>query len=283
MELGINPGYVRKQRGNPQGRPFAEALLLCRNAGFAQLDYLSELGDDWERTAHRRREEIDRSGLVVHQSHCPFFRYQKDGAGRFAEVAPLAVRAAAILGAQFLVVHADEYRVTDRFDESEILGATYDYLAPIVDLAKQHGIRIAVENLFEDGAGPLVNGRSRYTSTVEEVLAVIDRFGDPAVGCCWDFGHGRCSYGDRQLDALRQIGPRLCCTHVHDNYYNKDLHLPPFFGGTDWEAHMHYLHDSAYPGNFTYEFVYGSIPDALLPTYLDVAYQTGQYLLALAP
>ncbi|MDX9978609.1 MAG: TIM barrel protein, partial [Lentisphaeria bacterium] len=194
MELGINPGYVRKQRGNPQGRPMEEALLLCRNAGFTQLDYLSELGDDWEQIAHRRREEIDRRGLVVHQSHCPFFRYQKDGAGRFAEVAPRAVRAAAILGAQFLVVHADEYRVTDRFDESEILTATYDYLAPVVELAKQSGIRIAVENLFEDGSGPQVNGRSRYTSTVEEVLAVIDRFNDPVVGCCWDFGHGRCSY-----------------------------------------------------------------------------------------
>ncbi len=49
MELGINPGYVRKQRGNPQGRSFAEALRLCRDAGFIQLDYLSELGDDWER------------------------------------------------------------------------------------------------------------------------------------------------------------------------------------------------------------------------------------------
>lgn len=282
MELGINPDYARKQRGNPQGRSFEAALRLCRDAGFTQLDYLSGLGDDWETLAQQRREETDRLGLVVHQSHCPFFRYQKDGAGRFAEVAPRAVRAAAILGAQFLVVHADEYRVTDRFDEKEILNATYDYLAPIVDLAKQCGIRLAVENLFEDGSGTQVNGRSRYTSTVEEVLAVIDRFSDPAVGCCWDFGHARCTYGDQQLAALQQIGPHLFCTHVHDNYYGKDLHLPPFFGGIDWEAHLRYLHDSAYPGNFTYEFVYGSIPDALLPTYLDVAYRTGQYLLSLA-
>ena len=282
MELGINPGYVRKQRGNPQGRSFAEALRLCHDAGFIQLDYLSELGDDWEHAAQQRREEIDQQGLVVHQSHCPFFRYQQDGAGRFAQIAPRAVRAAAILGAQFLVVHADEYRVTDRFDQTEILNATYDTLAPIVDLAKQHGIRIAVENLFEDGFGPQVNGRSRYTSTIEEVLAVLDRFDDPAVGCCWDFGHARCTYGDGQLAALQQVGPRLFCTHVHDNYYNKDLHLPPFFGGIDWEAHMRYLHDSAYPGNFIYEFVYGSIPDALLPTYLNVAQQTGRYLLTLA-
>ncbi|NLE55899.1 MAG: hypothetical protein GX617_13260, partial [Lentisphaerae bacterium] len=64
MELGINPGYVRKQRGNPQGRSFAEALRLCRDAGFIQLDYLSELGDDWEHVAQQRREEIDRQGLV---------------------------------------------------------------------------------------------------------------------------------------------------------------------------------------------------------------------------
>jgi len=282
MELGINLGYVRRQRGNPQGRTFLAALQLCRDAGFAHLDYLSELSDDWERIAHQRRQELDSLGLVVHQAHCPFFRYQEDGTARFAQLAPRAVRAAAILGAQYLVVHADEYRVTDRFDAGEILTATYGYLAPVVDLAKQHHVRVAVENLFEDGHGPQVNGRSRYTATVEEVLAVIDRFNDPDVGCCWDFGHARCSYGDRQLDALRQIGPHLFCTHLHDNYYNKDLHLPPFFGSTDWEAHMRYLRDSAYCGNLTYEFVYGAIPDALLPAYLRIAYQTGQHLLSMA-
>jgi sugar phosphate isomerase/epimerase len=280
MELGINLGYVSKQRGNPSGRPFKEALQLCRDAGFMQLDYLSPLlGDDWESLAEQRREDIEQAGLLVHQSHCPFFRYQRDGADRFAQIAPRAVRAAAILGAQFLVVHADEYRVSDRYEQSEILNATYEYLAPIVELGKKLGVRIAIENLFEDGYGPQINGRSRYCSTVEELLALLERFNDPAVGCCWDFGHGRCSYGDEQLAALQQVGKHLFCTHVHDNYYGKDLHLPPFLGSIDWEAQLQYLQNSGYTGHFIYELSYGIMPDELLPSYLQFIHQCGRFLL----
>ena len=91
------------------------------------------------------------------------------------------------------------------------------------------------------------------------------------------------SNGTKQeyLDALKQIGPYLCCTHVHDNYYEKDLHLTPFLGNIKWEEHMKYLAESGYQGKFSFELVYGAYPDALLGKWLKHVHEVGEYLLSL--
>ncbi len=83
------------------------------------------------------------------------------------------------------------------------------------------------------------------------------------------------------LDALREIGPHLVCTHVHDNYYGSDLHLMPFLGDVDWEAHMACLRELGYAGKLSFEFVYGRFPDALLPVWLNSVAAVGNYLLGL--
>lgn len=280
MHQGILLSFVQKRRNAPD-RTLSEALGLCRNAGFTELDYLTDVKcADYLQKAEKARKEIDRHGLKVHQSHCPFFRYTPGGEALFGEYAVRAVEAAAILGAEHLVIHADEYRVTDSFDEKKILSATQEYLAPVVEKCVGHGIHPAIENLFEDNYGSKVDGRSRYTSKTEEVLNIIEKFPGTGIGCCWDFGHALCSYGDRAGEELKKVLPYLLCTHVHDNSYGIDMHKPAFFGTADWEKTVGILKNSNYSGNFTWEFVYERFPDALFPDYLKFVHKIGEYLLA---
>ena len=277
--VGINPGYLLMKHSNQQPKDLGRAIELCRNAGFSRFDYLSDVvRDDWRECALRERELFDRSGCLVHQSHCPFFHYDPEGVEKFLRYALRAVEAAAMLGADYLVVHADEYRVTDCYDPDAIRDWTCELLEPVVEAAQKHRIVLALENLFEDHCGPQVDGRTRYTGTVDELLAVLEYFDSPTVRCCWDFGHAQCSDAAAQPRALAKCGKYVVCTHVHDNYYGRDLHLPPYFGEVDWTEQMKMLRDFHYNGSLMLELVYGNIPEPLLPDYLAFTHKLAVFL-----
>jgi sugar phosphate isomerase/epimerase len=78
---------------------------------------------------------------------------------------------------------------------------------------------------------------------------------------------------------MRVLGDRITCTHVHDNYYNMDLHLIPFYGDIDWRAQMASFKEIGYKGNLTFEFVYGKLPDSMVENFLRTAAQSGRLLL----
>ena len=284
MELGINLEYILKRRGTKTPRDFEEAAALCKNAGFSLVDFSSDfITDDWEKNARFHREVLDRTGISVEQTHAPMNRYGSYDKDAFWEYYRRCFEVSRILGAKYVVVHGDEYTVTDHWDEKEIVEYTYGYLAPFVDFAAKNGMVVAVEDLFEEGCGNIIDGKSRFTSRINELQAVVERFNTPEVRVCWDFGHANCAYGkDNMLGALKQVGKYLVCTHVHDNYYDRDLHLMPFLGEIDWESHMKYLGEIGYKGNFSFEFVYGGIPDSLLPQSLSMAHEVGQKLLEMS-
>ena len=83
------------------------------------------------------------------------------------------------------------------------------------------------------------------------------------------------------FDAFKELFPHISCTHVHDNYYNKDLHLLPYQGNLEWTAHMRYMKENGYRGNFTYEFVYGNMPPMILHEYLLFAKKIADHLFSL--
>lgn len=283
MRLGINFDYILKQTKATDEAGYRAAAKLCVDSGFRVVDFSPKVNtDQWEESTHLFRKIFDETGIEVIQSHAPMNRYGAYPAEIFPELTRRCIQGAHILGAKHIAFHADEYITTDRYDPKEILDFTYDYLAPSVELAKKLSVGVAVENVFDDGRGTLIDGKCRFTSRVEELLSVIQRFNDPAVTCCWDFGHGKVAYGENAISAFRQILPYLTCTHVHDNYYSIDMHLLPFLGDSDWKTYMQTLKDCGYAGDFTYEFVYGKIPEPLFPDFLAMAKKTGDYLLTLA-
>ena len=186
----------------------------------------------------------------------------------------------AILGVKNVVIHADTfYDKRGIQDGKKVCDIIYDIYAPMVDLAKKNGVSIACENLFDDNRVPH-NLHCRFCSRFDELMMMVDRFNSDNVGVCWDFGHGRVSFGDDYaLEYLEMVGDKLIATHVHDNIYHGDLHSFPYLGGTDWTKALDILKRIGYKGAFTFELVYGCIPDELLGDFGRLFAKTGRYMI----
>jgi sugar phosphate isomerase/epimerase len=90
-----------------------------------------------------------------------------------------------------------------------------DALAPF---AREHGVRIALENMARDDF-----------AMIQRLLALYDA---DFLGLCYDAGHGNIDgTGLHHLWALRD---RLISVHLHDNDGTSDQHRLPFTGSIDW-------------------------------------------------
>ncbi len=278
MEIAVNTGYFRKIYGSDEKRSDIECAKLCKKGGFSVVDcspgFLTQ--KNWHEQAKQLSYDLKKENIRVEQSHAPFNRYNREPDDVFKEKLRRSFIAAAELGAKNIVIHADEYVCEDGgYDSEKACRFAYEYFAPFVELAEKIGIGVAVENLFEDRGGQT---RSRCTSTVSEILRIIELFNTKTVTCCWDFGHAAVSFKENMLNELKKIGKYVTCTHVHDNYIHEDTHLPIFLGKIDWSAHINYLKEIGYKGVFTYEFVYGSLPECVIEDFLKFQYNAAKFI-----
>ena len=119
--------------------------------------------------------------------------------------------------------------------------------------------------------------------TGEELAALVDSFGDPLVGACWDFGHGNRCFAD-QTTQFCKLGTRLVATHVDDNMGvgKEDLHTIPFLGTVKWPKVMKTLREMQYEGCFNFELaVCKRMPAEMVERTVKYAYDMGRYLLTL--
>lgn len=267
MEHSINIHYIAKTL------PMKKAAQLVSEAGFTALDYTPPVTDNnWERIMEEHMQIFSENHLHVHQTHAPFNRYNHHG-DKHHLLVERTLQATQALNATYMVVHGDEFDFKNmEYTPQKALEYNYNYFAPYVEIAATLDIGIAFENVFEDA------NRPRFCSDVTELKALIERFHAANVSCCWDFGHANVAFGTEQPDKMAAIADLISCTHIHDNYYGKDLHLPPFFGEIDWNTCMQILGNAGYKGNLSFEFVYGAIPEALAKDYLKNYYNTAVFL-----
>lgn len=263
MDYSINIQYIAKTM------PMEHAAKLVSAAGFTALDYTPPITDDnWKSTMAAHLKIFSDNHLHVHQTHAPFNRYNHHG-DKHKLLVERALQATKEMNAPYMVVHGDEFDFKSlKYTLEKALEYNYDYFAPFVEKAAAQNIGIAFENVFEDA------NRPRFCSDVTELKTLIKKFNSPNVSCCWDFGHANVAFSKEHPDKLATIADLITCTHVHDNYYGKDLHLPPFFGEIDWNKCMQILGNAGYKGNLSFEFVYGAIPEALAKDYLRNYYNT---------
>lgn len=269
MKLSVNAEHFCDRRDGTK-RDLGEVLKMIRKAGFEKVDLLVGINE-----AQKTSEILKETGLTVNQSHCPFNRYEKKDYAEFAKDIMNAVESAHILGSQILVVHGDEFDFSSGMDYSEkaVLEFNYRLFSPAVEKLAQYGMKIAFENVFPDMGVP------RYCSTPDEILKLVKLFPKENAGICLDTGHAKVADDKNYLANIRSFADRIISTHIHDNYYGKDLHLFPFLGQLELEECVKILSDSRYGGDFTYEFVYDRIPDEFLPDVLSLLYKMGLYLI----
>ena len=272
MKISINEGYFRRTYDGNKQRNMFEAIQFCRDGGFENIDFdlgssLPEqnliLREKYIEDTKLLREFCDRNGVEIDQSHARF-DYVNIKREDFKPQMIRTVEVSKILGVKNIVIHADSYYDPD-IDVS--VKRIYEDYSPMVEVAKKCGVNIAIETLFENQL-PKDEKRWRFTSTVEELDAIVSKFNDPCVGICWDFGHAKVMYEEKQFEQMKRVGDKIIATHIHDNYYSQDLHLPPYLGKTDWKEGLQTLKEIGYAGTLTLEIVYGCLPDELLMEYL---------------
>ncbi len=277
MRLSIE-GWIRNRVGD------IAAFEMIKAAGFDAVDYsfywpkagMEMLDGDYAAYARTLRRHLDAIGLVCNQAHAPFdLRY-----GEPWEMSCPAYRNivrsmefAAILGAEQIVVHS--LGVPRGVDVMAYNEAYYKSLEPY---CAQYGIRIAIENLFEEDKKRRTHiGRIGTAALLREMLSRLD---SPWFVLCVDVGHAALS-GTEPEDMIRALDTHcLRALHIQDTDYLKDCHIPPYMGLLNWDEIASALREIRYQGDLTLEvFSYLlHMEDALLPDALHMAAKIGRHL-----
>ncbi len=279
------------------GTPLVDSIRMLSESGFkvCDLNFCSQsspnsnlLSDNWEKYVNDLGEAGAKYGIEFSQSHAPFdsntyrldYPQKDEDRQRFLKAVDRAVMASGMLGVKWVTTHAQTAVLEDELSFENNMKMNHVFYDPIVELAKKYNTGIAIENMAEFHPDKT---KMRFTAIVEEQIALIDSFKDPAVGACWDFGHAELVYRDQSVP-LRKIGHRLRATHVQENDGKNDDHYLPFVRGkTNWEVLMPLLKEIGYEGDFTYE-VHGffrGIPEEMRVRAGIFAREIGEYLISL--
>lgn len=243
----------------PSGNGVEGAIRLLKEAGFDAYDLtlrpLSAEGrplasDDYMEFAKKIKAAADEAGIICNQAHATFppekFGDEEHNKATFERIRR-EMEVAAFVGAPIIVVHATK-PVPKGYDVVEENLRFYGSLLPY---AKEYGIKIGVENLFEwdelrDRRTPCGIGTS------EKLAAFMEKLDPEYFTVCFDVGHAAINVENPE-DAIRNLKGKIGCLHIHDNDYVNDQHLVPYLGKTDWDEVCRALAETGYDGDFTLE------------------------------
>jgi len=234
------------------GLSVEEIAARTAGAGFRCAELASEEHAE-EFLAHpgRIRRQFELAGVIPRSVHCPPEGWNNAAADpaerkKSVEAAAASFWAAAEVGAEIVVCHANKPSGAlgpEQYEESK--ARSVESLAILAELARKAGIKMAVENLPARGV-------RRPSSSVQELLAMIERLGDH-VGICVDAGHSNVN-GCVAAEDARAAGKKLFVVHIQDNDgTGEDQHLLPGRGSTDWETFVRALDEMRFEGPRTFE------------------------------
>lgn len=172
----------------------------------------------------RAAAELAEAGLAV-TIHAPFHDLNPGAMEPYVfEATAIRFRqtlaAAARLGAGTIIFHPGyEYWKYGGMDHLW-LDASLEFWPSIIELAEEHEITLAVENIFETHPGTLVD--------------LLDRIDSPRLGHCFDVGHWRLFAKGSLSDWFAALAHRIVHLHLHDNTGEGDEHRPIGEGDIDF-------------------------------------------------
>ncbi|MBQ9406345.1 MAG: sugar phosphate isomerase/epimerase [Desulfovibrio sp.] len=308
MDEGLRLG-VQSQNAIGDKDP-AAGFAMLRRAGFASVDF-SLHGYLRNRDIYRGKlntffdSDIDelrtffsahkagakKEGIVFGQMHMPYPIYVPTGSREVndylrQQVAPKSMELCAFFECPCIVIHG--------FKLARVLGSeeaeweyTEAFIHEIAPMAREMGITICVENLYDSVAGHIVEGPCCHVRRcAERIDRINDRYGAEVLGFCLDTGHANLVGIDFE-DFITQLGHRLKVLHIHDNDAVQDLHQIPFTfaktrenkASTDWEGFLRGLRAIRYEGILNFETgpVLRSFPEELKEEALGFIASIGTY------
>ena len=261
-----------------------EGFAQIRQAGFACADFslneyltntdlysfrantfFSQSEQELEKFFSRHREGAKTAGVKINQMHMPYPVYVPGGNRELNEylwnvVAPKSLKICAFFDCKYIVVHGFKLARYLGSEEAEWI-ETERFLDSLAPLAKELGITICIENLYEGIGGHLIEGPGcDAQKAAERIDRMNDRYQAPVLGFCFDTGHANIAGLDFER-FLTTLGDRLKVLHIHDNDGRRDLHQIPFtfaetrenLSSTDWDGFIRGLQSANFDGVLNFE------------------------------
>lgn len=237
------------------------------------------------------KEAAAKAGIRINQMHMPYPTYVP-GAGKevndylWNKVAPKSMEICKFLECHDIVIHG--FKLSKLLESEELewqeTAKFIDFIAPF---AKENGITICIENLYDGLAGHLVEGPC---CDARKAAVRIDEFnkkyGAEVLGFCFDTGHANI-VGIDFYDFITTLGSRLKVLHIHDNDGIGDLHQIPFTftktrentSSTDWNSFIRALKDTGFNGVLSFETapVLDAFPEIMKEDTLEFINKIGKY------
>lgn len=287
-----------------------EGFALLKRAGFSCADfslngyllntdiYQSTLNrffdasvSELERFFAPHKQGAKAAGITIHQIHMPYPIYvpageKKVNAYLWNEVAPKSMAVCAFLECPFLVVHG--------FKLARFLGSedreweeTEKFIDSIAPMAKEMGITICIENLYDGIGGHLLEGPCcDVAKAAERIDRINEKYRAEVLGFCFDTGHANLVGIDFER-FITGLGERLKVLHIHDNDGISDLHQIPFTfaktrenkSSTDWEGFIRGLRQIRFQGTLSFETapVLAAFPEVMKQDALAFIARIGEY------
>lgn len=290
MKIGVQTKNVVKDEQPGEG------FAMLRRAGFSCADfslngyllntalYQSEVNTFFDRsvgeleqffTPHRQAAEAEQ--ITINQMHMPYPNYVPKGSEQLNDylwhvVAPKSMQVCAFFRCPYIVVHGFKLAYFLGTEEAE-WKRTEEFLDFLAPMAKEMGITICIENLYNGIGGHLVEGPCcDVRKAVERIDRMNDKYHAEVLGFCFDTGHANLVGIDFE-SFITTLGDRLKVLHIHDNDGVADLHQIPFTftktrenkPSTDWDGFIRGLRSIGYGRELSFETapVLTTFPEAM--------------------
>lgn len=186
--------------------------------------------------------------ITINQMHMPYPIYVPKGKKElneylWNEMAPKSLGICEFFECKHLVIHGFKLAHFLGSEEDE-WAKTEQFLHSILPLAKEMGIILCIENLYDGIGGHLIEGPCcNVGKAVERIDRINEAYHSEVLGFCFDTGHANLTGLDFE-EFLTTLGHRLKVLHIHDNDGISDLHQIPFTfaktrenqSSTDWDG-----------------------------------------------
>lgn len=287
-----------------------DGFALLRQIGFSCVDfslnsylkntsiYDSNLNDFFDRPISEleqffapHKAAAKRAGITINQMHMPYPIYVPGGSRQVNEylrrqVVPKSMEICHYFDCSYIVVHGLKLRryVGTEQAEWEETQKFIDFIAP---MAKEMGITICIENLYDSVGGHIVEGPCcDVRRTVERIDRMNDKYHAEVLGFCFDTGHANLVGIDFE-QFITTLDYRLKVLHIHDNDGIGDLHQIPFTftrtrenkSSTDWDGFVRGLRNIHFDKILSFETapVLKAYPEQLKQDALSLIFRIGEY------
>lgn len=214
-----------------------------------------------EKHLRAEKEEIDRFGLEVCQTHAPYptWRYGDEAGNKIRWLeAKKSIELASFLGSKYVVIHP----ITETFvlGPKELRERNLELYGSLIDTAKTSGVTICLENMWNSRNGNIFECTCTDPNEAVDYIDTLNKMaGEERFGFCFDVGHATLC-GKYMKNTLITLGDRVKALHIHDTSKTADLHTLPYsqMGNgptpfTDYQSLLEGLRAIRYRGTINFE------------------------------